>query len=389
MNGPQLPAVPDAITTALDARDIPRATALACEALEKGVEHPLLLNLRAYWHEANGREAEAFADLRRASELAPDDVSILNALGLSHARAGRLAEALGAFDAALRLQPDFGPAHFNRGWVSEDLGELDAARNAFARAAALKPEAAEPWARIAALAARAGEWAAAKENAERALRLASGASCARRSWPARSGGRRRAAGRCPGRAGSHRRRLCRLWAAQRDRARAVCRAVFRPRCSNRSPISCLADGMVFPTCRRPVAGGGCRAGQHGTCLPDRLSPIGHDPSRRDSVRQSRRRGDPGTGRAYGCGARPDGQAGRPGTAGSAARRRARALPAELPRKPRRGRRQRQRACFAGQAALQHYQAARHRQAVSTRAHCFLHPRSARCGAFLLPPQVPH
>src|SRR5579885_1102615 len=174
MNGPQLPAVPDAITTALDARDIPRATALACEALEKGVEHPLLLNLRAYWHEANGREAEAFADLRRASELAPDDVSILNALGLSHARAGRLAEALGAFDAALRLQPDFGPAHFNRGWVSEDLGELDAARNAFARAAALKPEAAEPWARIAALAARAGEWAAAKENAERALRLDSG-----------------------------------------------------------------------------------------------------------------------------------------------------------------------------------------------------------------------
>ncbi len=169
---PERPAaVPEAIAAALDARDIPRATDLAREALDAGLKHPLLFNLRAYWHEAAGRYAEAFADLRRANELAPEDVSILNALGLAYARAGRLPEAIGAFDAALRFQPDFGPAHFNKGWVSEDLGELDSARAAFARAAALKPDAAEPWARIAGLAARAGDWTEAKDNAERALRL--------------------------------------------------------------------------------------------------------------------------------------------------------------------------------------------------------------------------
>ena len=173
MTGPQPahPDVPPAIMEALAAQDFPRATALAREALADGIEHPLLLNLRAYWHEAEGRDAEAFADLARANELSPGDISILNALGLSHAKAGRLTEAIRCFDSIIQIQPDFGPAHFSRGWVSEDLGELDAARESFARAAALKPQAAEPWARLAALAARTGDWPAASENANRALGL--------------------------------------------------------------------------------------------------------------------------------------------------------------------------------------------------------------------------
>ena len=57
------PAVLQDIKAALQASDLPRATTLAREALAAGTLHPVLLNLRAYWYEGQGRDAEAFADL--------------------------------------------------------------------------------------------------------------------------------------------------------------------------------------------------------------------------------------------------------------------------------------------------------------------------------------
>lgn len=159
------------IVAALQAQDVARATALAREALAAGFEHPLLLNLRAYWHEAEGRDSEAFGDLQRAYGLAPKDISVLNALGLAHGRAGRMLEAARLFDSITALQPDFVPAYFNKGWASEELGNLDLARECFRHAAELNPGSADAWARLAALAARVGDWDSAGIDAERSLKL--------------------------------------------------------------------------------------------------------------------------------------------------------------------------------------------------------------------------
>ena len=165
------PAVLQEIGAALQASDFARATTLAREALAAGTEHPVLLNLRAFWFESQGRDAEAFADLQRARNLAPDNVGICNALGLAHARLGRNREAIQCFDAAIGLAPDFGPAYFNKGWVSEGLGDLHAARDCHAQAHRLTPGSPDPLAGMAAIAVRLGDWPEARTCAERALAI--------------------------------------------------------------------------------------------------------------------------------------------------------------------------------------------------------------------------
>src|SRR5271155_2570623 len=105
------------------------AIALARDCLDRGVEAPLFLNLRAYWLEGQNRPAAALEDLQRAHELAPSDPMVLNALGLCLAKLGRLEEAVAAFRECTELAPDFAPAHYNCGWSLEELGELDRARD--------------------------------------------------------------------------------------------------------------------------------------------------------------------------------------------------------------------------------------------------------------------
>jgi len=165
------PAVLQDIQAALQASDLTRATTLAREALAAGTLHPVLLNLRAYWYEGQGRDAEAFADLQHAQTLAPDDLGIRNALGLAHARNGRHREAIACFDAVIAQAPDFGPAHFNKGWASETLGEIRAARECYEHAHRLMPANPDPASGMAALAARRGDWPAAKVLAEAALAI--------------------------------------------------------------------------------------------------------------------------------------------------------------------------------------------------------------------------
>jgi tetratricopeptide (TPR) repeat protein len=159
------------IEAAVAASDTDRAVALARDALSEGVEHPLLLNLRAFWHEQQGRPEAALEDLSRARELAPDDALVCNALGLCLARLNRLGDARAAFQDAARLQPDFAPAHYNMGWVSEDLGLPVDAREAFLRAEQLDPQNADPPARLAYLAVVAGDDEAARRHASRAISL--------------------------------------------------------------------------------------------------------------------------------------------------------------------------------------------------------------------------
>ncbi len=137
-----------------------------------GLEHPLFLNLRAFWLEGRGRMREALADLERARDLAPDDVPVLNALGLAYAKLERPVEATEAFEAAIAAQPDFVPAHFNHGWACEMWGELDRARASYERAAELskgQPGSGESLARLASLAARLGDWDEVRQFATDAL----------------------------------------------------------------------------------------------------------------------------------------------------------------------------------------------------------------------------
>jgi len=142
---------------------------LATAALERGVEHPLFLNLRALGFEREQRYAEALGDLQRAHVLAPGDVSTLNALGLCFANIERPAEAIEAYDAGIAIKPDFAPLHFNRGWAFEMLGSLDEARASYERAQALAPHDATATAHLAALAARRGDWVEARRLGEAAL----------------------------------------------------------------------------------------------------------------------------------------------------------------------------------------------------------------------------
>jgi tetratricopeptide (TPR) repeat protein len=160
------------VTGLLQRGQTAEAVALATASLERGIEAPLLLNLRAYWLEGQNRPAEALRDLERAHALAPTDVAVLNALGLCYAKLGRLEEAAAAFQECATLAPAFAPAHYNSGWSLEDLGELDRAHDAFLEAVRINPQAVDPLARLAALAARRGQWDSARSFAQKALALA-------------------------------------------------------------------------------------------------------------------------------------------------------------------------------------------------------------------------
>ncbi|HLY07623.1 MAG TPA: sulfotransferase [Rhizomicrobium sp.] len=165
----------DAVIAAAEAGDHARASDLARAALDRGELHPLFLNLRAWWHEANGRLPAALADLEHATALAPDDVPVLNALGLCRERLGRTREALAAFDKATRLAPGFAPAQMNRGRVLEALGESDAARASYESALKLGHNAHPD---LAALAARRADWPSARAHAQSALAIRPGLAAA-------------------------------------------------------------------------------------------------------------------------------------------------------------------------------------------------------------------
>jgi len=159
------------VAAAIRAPDLDRAVRMAETALADGREHPLLLNLRAYRLEQDGRFLDALADLKHARSLAPRDVPTLNALGLCLARLDRMGEAVEAFEAATAADPNFAPAHFNHGWASEAAGDLDQARRSLEAAHALIPNEAAPLAHLASLAARRADWSSAGDLAGRSLAI--------------------------------------------------------------------------------------------------------------------------------------------------------------------------------------------------------------------------
>lgn len=162
------------VVAALETSNQPEAVRLARYALSDGLEHALFLNLRAFWLESRGRLEDALKDLERARALAPDDVPVLNALGLVLSRLNRHVEATAVFEAAIERAPNFSPAYFNHAWTCATWGETDRARKSYLRAAELEagnPKSAESLSRLATIAAQQGRPDEARDFARRALAL--------------------------------------------------------------------------------------------------------------------------------------------------------------------------------------------------------------------------
>lgn len=158
-----------AIQAAAQARDFPRAAAMAEEAFKDGLFHPMVLNLAALKAEQEGRFEDALAVLARAVEIAPQDLGARNALGLVLSRLERHPEALAAFEGVIALEPEFAGAHCARGATLEAMGRLKAAEAAYNRALELEPENLGATQGLANLLSRRGAHAQARPLAEAVL----------------------------------------------------------------------------------------------------------------------------------------------------------------------------------------------------------------------------
>jgi Flp pilus assembly protein TadD len=153
-------------------RDPARASDIATAALAKGLRHPEIHIARARWLQLNDRNGEALDELKQAIALAPHDVEVLQAIGISQIRLGRSANAIAALDTAIRIAPANAQTHFLKGCAYSAAGEAAPALRAHERAIALQPNHANALAAAAAAGARSGEMARARKWAERALRSA-------------------------------------------------------------------------------------------------------------------------------------------------------------------------------------------------------------------------
>lgn len=150
---------------------LPRAVEMARAALDRGVIHPMLLNLRSYWHSQAGRTAEAHSDLSIAHRIAPNDIFVRNALGLLLIRMGKWQEAQPLLEETVRLAPAFAPGQYSLGWLYAFTGELAAARKCFEAAIAINPDFTDALGHLASLAARRGDWTTTDRMAQRALAI--------------------------------------------------------------------------------------------------------------------------------------------------------------------------------------------------------------------------
>jgi tetratricopeptide (TPR) repeat protein len=157
------------VASAVAAGDLAHASKLAATALAGGHMHPLLLNLRAYGYEQQGRMKEALADLKEAARISPADVQLRNTYGETLAKLGRWEEAITQFDAALGYQPNLLTARLNLASAYECTGDLPRAEDHFRRVLDADPANALALASLANLAARRADWDIARHLAEQAL----------------------------------------------------------------------------------------------------------------------------------------------------------------------------------------------------------------------------
>lgn len=158
-----------AVTEAARAGDHARAASLARSALVGGLEHPVLFNVVALELEQQGRPTEAEGWLRRAVELAPQDVGARNALALCLLQLERPGEALEQLETLIRAHPELPFVHVSRGNALRALGEATQAEASYRRALAIDANQPLAWTGLAQISSHRGTYAEARFRAQKAL----------------------------------------------------------------------------------------------------------------------------------------------------------------------------------------------------------------------------
>jgi tetratricopeptide (TPR) repeat protein len=159
------------IEQALAQGDIARAATIAEVALAAGESDPMILNLAAWRREEAEDYPAAHRLLKQALELAPGDVMVLGAIGAVLRKEHRLDEALAVLDRVVAAEPRHSAAWLERGYTLEALRSEPEAVESFSRALAVDPNLAPALGKLADIAAKRGDQAAARGQAERALAL--------------------------------------------------------------------------------------------------------------------------------------------------------------------------------------------------------------------------
>ena len=157
------------IQTKARAGEMGLAISLSEAALASGLEHPMVLNLVAVGLENQDRVEEAQDLLRRALDLAPGDLGVLNALGIGALRLERFTDALGYFEACLASHPNFAAGHANHGAALLGLSRLLEAELSLRRSLELQPGHLAALSGLAAIASRRGDHAKARTLGETVL----------------------------------------------------------------------------------------------------------------------------------------------------------------------------------------------------------------------------
>jgi Flp pilus assembly protein TadD len=123
----------------------------------------------AVWKQ--GREAEAEEILRRADRIKPDDFRVLTNLGLALMSQHRHEEAGECFRAAIRVRPDAFHARMNLGNVIGNRGDFDGAMEWLLSALEICPDSVLAMQNIATNLGRMGRWTEAIAYYERALTI--------------------------------------------------------------------------------------------------------------------------------------------------------------------------------------------------------------------------
>jgi Flp pilus assembly protein TadD len=121
----------NALNTALQLRDWPRAAALLAPVTQAPGAHPSLLFNHGKVALELGHMAQAQALLRRAVQSAPQHQPAWFELGRAALAAGALPEACTAFGQALALAPNDGDARLNWGRIALRLGRYALAQEAW------------------------------------------------------------------------------------------------------------------------------------------------------------------------------------------------------------------------------------------------------------------
>ncbi|MAE69465.1 MAG: hypothetical protein CME06_03230 [Gemmatimonadetes bacterium] len=139
-----------------DARDHQKAISYLRRSLEISPDYALAHFNLARCHRALGHTDEAMAEIRRAADLAPRHIPVLELHAAIALEKGRPEDALSVIDTSIEVDSANWKTHNNRGIALSRLQRFDDAEAAFRRAESLEPEAEEVRRNLAELARKRG-----------------------------------------------------------------------------------------------------------------------------------------------------------------------------------------------------------------------------------------